>query len=162
MAFIDISWPAGGRHAGTGHRRDREGRPALHRAFPRLTSDSPPAASAPFATTACWSRRTASRSCAARSPTATTSMRRWRRHACPPSRDLQGNARRRHGRDGEGAVLAARGVPQSSTAAQQFILIGGDAGGRAFLLRPRRRRSPRRRRTAPIPAATRCPRCSRR
>ena len=36
--------------------------------------------------------------------------RRCRRHPCRASRDLQGNARRRHGRNGQRAFLAARGV----------------------------------------------------
>ena len=61
------------------------------------------------------------------------------RDACPASRHLQGNARRRHGRHGEGPVLAARGVPHVAVRAA----VHPDRrrrGGRAFLLRPRRAR----------------------
>ena len=37
-----------------------------------------------------------------------------RREPCRASRDLQGDSRTRHGRDGQGPVLADRGVPRKS------------------------------------------------
>ena len=79
---------------------------------------------------------------AARSPTATS----WRaalgrRHPRRASRHLQGNARRRHGRDGQGPVLAARGIPGEPDGAP----VHPDrrrCRRRPFLLPPRRARSP--------------------
>ena len=57
------------------------------------------------------------------------------RHPCRPSRDLQGNSRTRHGRDGQGPVLVDRGVPRKSDG-EAIHPDRRRRQRRSFLLRP--------------------------